>query len=247
MAYGSAGATSSKSGSFVVPRNHSSAQSFGQLAAELHELDEVELTVDGVIQFALQAVRCTYASVVLVARNRTPQILAITDPKLANLYQSQIGAGEGPLLTVIRENDVLQIPDVPAETRWSQRWSDAVTAAGIRSAIHLPLLVAGRGEAVLSLYSEQPNGFDHDDIAIAHILAQHASVAISSVRHRVTMAQAVDARRLIGQAIGILMERYDLDGDRAFEVLKRYSQDTNRKLRDVAYELIATRNLPPRT
>ena len=58
------------------------------------------------------------------------------------------------------------------------------------------------------------------------------------------MAQAVDARRLVGQAMGILMERYDLDSDRAFEVLKRYSQDNNRKLRDVALELIDTRKLP---
>ena len=58
------------------------------------------------------------------------------------------------------------------------------------------------------------------------------------------MAQAVDARKLVGQAMGILMERYDLDSDRAFEVLKRYSQDNNRKLRDVAQELIDTRKLP---
>jgi AmiR/NasT family two-component response regulator len=49
----------------------------------------------------------------------------------------------------------------------------------------------------------------------------------------------------IGQALGMLMERYKLDADRAFEVLKRYSQDNNRKLHDVAQELIDTRKLPP--
>jgi hypothetical protein len=43
------------------------------------------------------------------------------------------------------------------------------------------------------------------------------------------MLQAIDARKLVGQAMGILMERFDLDGDRAFEVLKRYSQDNNLK------------------
>ena len=55
------------------------------------------------------------------------------------------------------------------------------------------------------------------------------------------MAQAVDARKLVGQAMGILMERFDLDGDRAFEVLKRYSQDNNLTLRDVANHLVHTR------
>jgi AmiR/NasT family two-component response regulator len=54
----------------------------------------------------------------------------------------------------------------------------------------------------------------------------------------------VDARKLVGQAMGILMERFDLDGDQAFAVLRRYSQDTNTKLRDVAQQLIDTRKLP---
>jgi AmiR/NasT family two-component response regulator len=58
------------------------------------------------------------------------------------------------------------------------------------------------------------------------------------------MAQAVDARKLVGQAMGILMERFDMNGDQAFAVLRRYSQDTNTKLRDVAQTLIDTRSLP---
>jgi AmiR/NasT family two-component response regulator len=58
------------------------------------------------------------------------------------------------------------------------------------------------------------------------------------------MAQAVDARKLVGQAMGILMERFDVGDDRAFAILKRYSQDTNTKLRDVAQHLIDTRKLP---
>jgi AmiR/NasT family two-component response regulator len=97
---------------------------------------------------------------------------------------------------------------------------------------------------VLGLYSPAPDAFDVDDEAIAHILARHASVAVASARHEETMAQAVDARKLVGQAMGILMERFDVDGDRAFAILKRYSQDTNTKLRDVAQHLIDTRKLP---
>ncbi|QNE21437.1 GAF and ANTAR domain-containing protein [Kribbella qitaiheensis] len=224
-----------------MPGDHSSAQSFGRLAAELHELDNVEATVEHVIQFALQAAWCNCASVVLIAKSRRPQILTLTE-----LYQSQIDAAAEPLLTVIHDEAALLITDVKTETRWPAQWRGGLLAAGIGSAIHLPLLVAGRAQAVLSLYSEQPHGFDNDDVAVAHILARHASVAISSARHRASMDQAVDARRAIGQAIGILQERYNLDTDQAFEVLKRYSQDINRKLRVIADELIATRHLPQR-
>jgi AmiR/NasT family two-component response regulator len=97
---------------------------------------------------------------------------------------------------------------------------------------------------VLSLYALHPDAFTADDEAIAHILARHASVAVATARHEVSMAQAVDARKLVGQAMGILMERFDMNGDQAFAVLRRYSQDTNTKLRDVAQTLIDTRSLP---
>ncbi|WP_371407648.1 ANTAR domain-containing protein [Kribbella sp. NBC_00662] len=97
---------------------------------------------------------------------------------------------------------------------------------------------------MLGLYSVHPDAFGPDEEAVAQILARHASVAVASARHEVNLANAVDARKLVGQAMGILMERYDLDSDRAFAILRRYSQDTNTKLRDVAAQLIQTRKLP---
>ncbi|TDD60638.1 ANTAR domain-containing protein [Kribbella antibiotica] len=229
-----------------MPQDHSSAEAFGRLATELQDADGVDLTVEAVVQFALQAVWCTYASVVLVGRGRKPQIMALTDPRLAKLDETQIQAADGPLLTVIRDQAALLIPDIAADRRWPGAWADALIGEGIRSAIHLPLLVGGSARAVLSLYSGEPNGFDTDDLAVAHILADHAAVAIAGARREVDLAHAADARNLVGQAIGILMERYDLDNARAFAVLKRYSQDNNRKLRDVAQELIDTRKLSNR-
>jgi GAF domain-containing protein len=227
-----------------VSAEYSSAEAFGRLAAELQDVDGVEQTVDAVVQFALTAVWCQYASVVLVSKGRRPQVMALTDPALAVLYQDQIDAGAGPMITAIEMESALLIPDVAAESRWSERWRAQVIAAGIRCAMHLPLLVGSRADAVLSLYSKKPEAFTDDDLAVAHILAQHGSAAIAAARIEHSMAQAVDARRLVGQAMGILMERYGLDEARAFEVLRRYSQDHNRKLRDVAQELLDTRNLP---
>ena len=96
----------------------------------------------------------------------------------------------------------------------------------------------------LGLYSKVLDGFDAEDEAIARILAQHASVAVVAAREIESLSTAVDARKLVGQALGILMERYSLDEERAFAVLKRYSQTNHRKLRDVAQELIGTRKLP---
>ena len=99
--------------------------------------------------------------------------------------------------------------------------------------------------AALNLYAAQPGRFGgDDDLAVAHVLARHAAVALARGRHESNLLQAIDARKLIGQAQGISMERFGLDADRAFAVLRRYSQDNNIKLRDVAQRLIDTRQLP---
>ena len=134
------------------------------------------------------------------------------------------------------------IRDTLADVRWPE-WAAKVATLGVRSVLDVPLATS-RTVGVLGLYSPDPDAFAADDEAVAHILARHASVALASARHEETMAQAIDARKLVGQAMGILMERFDIDGDRAFAVLKRYSQDTNTKLRDVAQQLIDTRKLP---
>ncbi|WBQ04753.1 GAF and ANTAR domain-containing protein [Kribbella sp. CA-293567] len=223
-----------------------SADAFARLAVELHDAPGVEETVDAVVQFALQALNCTFAGIALYVRGSQPEVAAVTDPVVGDVFGLQISSETGPLITSLRERSTVLIRDTSEDTRWPE-WAAKVAGLGVRSVLDVPLATGGGSRAtvgVLGLYSPEPNAFGEDDEAIAHILARHASVAVASARHEETMAQAVDARKLVGQAMGILMERFDVDGDRAFAILKRYSQDTNTKLRDVAQQLIDTRKLP---
>ncbi len=223
-----------------------SADAFAHLAIELHDAPGVDETIDAVVQFALQALSCTYAGVALYARGSQPEVAAVTDPVVADVYNLQIDTQNGPLVTALRDRATILIRDTLTDDRWPE-WAEKVAALGVRSVLDVPLATGNEGRSsvgVLGLYSDRPDAFGEDDEAIAHILARHASVAVASARHEETMAQAVDARKLVGQAMGILMERFDVDGDRAFAILKRYSQDTNTKLRDVAQQLVDTRKLP---
>jgi GAF domain-containing protein len=225
------------------PAELSAADVFARLATELHDSDGVEETVEAVVEFAVRALNCNYAGVVFLARGGRPEVAAVSDPAIETLYEFQIDADEGPLIESLRDGSVVHIPDAKLETRWP-RWSELVGGLGIHAVLHLPLVAADRTGGVLSVYSTTPAAFSDDDEAVAHILARHAAVALASARQEANLAQAVDARKLIGQAMGILMERFDLDADRAFEVLKRYSQDGNIKLREVAQQLVDTRRLP---
>jgi GAF domain-containing protein len=221
------------------------AATYAEWAIALHDSPTVGETVDAVVRFALKALGCSYAGVAMVTRGRRPEVAAVTDPVVEEIYQLQIAAGHGPLVTVLTEQGTVLIRDTLTDTRWPQ-WAAKVAGLGVRSVLDVPLATRrdSRTVGVLGLYNDRADAFSADDEAVAHILARHASVALATARHEENMAQAVDARKLVGQAMGILMERFDLDADRAFAVLRRYSQDNNKKLRDVALELIQTRRLP---
>ena len=96
----------------------------------------------------------------------------------------------------------------------------------------------------MNLYAGTRRWFDTDALAAAGILGGHASIALSSARQEESLRQAIDARTLIGRAQGILMERFAIDDQAAFDVLRRHSQNTNTKLNEVARILISSRALP---
>jgi GAF domain-containing protein len=220
------------------------ADVFARLAVELYDTPGLDETIEAVVEFALQAVCCTHAGIALHQRGAV-RIAAVTDPVIEAMYQLQLDAGDGPLISALTDQAMVRVRDAAEETRWPE-WSATMTGLGLRSVLHLPLRVGAQAVGVLSLYHTEPHAFSADDEAVAHILARHASVAVASAWQEATLAEAVDARKLIGQAMGILMERHGVDDDRAFAILRRYSQDHNIKLRDVAQQLIDTRKLPTR-
>jgi hypothetical protein len=100
------------------------------------------------------------------------------------------------------------------------------------------LYVQGDNLGALNLYSREPNSFDEESEHVGVLFAAHAALAYSAAQTEAQLNVAVSTRDLIGQAKGILIERHHITGDRAFAALVRISQDTNRKLRDVAAQLV---------
>ena len=217
---------------------------FADLAVRLHDGPTVQETVERVVQFALSAVGCRHAGVLMVHGRNRIESAAVTDPVAAKADQLQLAAGEGPCLAALTDDHSYRVDDTAVDRRWP-RWSPLVAELGLRSVLSVRLFTSATTVGALNLFDPEPCRFDADDVAVAHVLARHAAVALASSRQVEHLELAVDARKLIGQAQGILMERFDLDADRAFAVLRRYSQHHNIKLRAVAQRLVETRQLPP--
>lgn len=219
------------------------AEDFAEMALRLNDEGSVQETVERVLEYAVKELDCSHAGVMFLHRRRRVETAAATHPLVQRLDQIQVEIGEGPDMEVVQDRYSVLVPDVTLDTRWP-RWAALVGEAGVRSFLNVRLYTAGDTVGTLNFYDAQPNRFEVADQQVAHILARHAAVALASAREAEHLWQAVDARKLVGQAQGILMERYQLTGDQAFSVLLRYSQDRNVKLREVAEQLIESRELP---
>jgi GAF domain-containing protein len=221
-----------------------SAEEFARMAQEMFDQPGLVETVDQVVKYACPAVDCDFADVAFVHRRQQIETVASTDPLAEKALQLQLELEDGPVLDLLASDQgFVLINDATGEARWPQ-WCEELRALGIRSLISVRLATASSVMGTLNLYGRRAGQFDADDIAIAHILARHASIAVAAAKQEASLWQAIDARKAVGQAQGILMERFGLDADQAFAVLRRYSQDHNVKLNKVARELVDTRQLP---
>ena len=219
------------------------ADEFAELALTLHEGSSFAETVDRVLEFAVKALRCAYAGVILVHDRSRVETVAATHPVVAELDRIQLESGEGPDLEVIDDRHGVLVRDVRTETRWPS-WAREVDRAGVRSMLGTRLYTTDTVIGSLNFYDPEPERFSREDADVAHMLARHAAVALDSARDTEHLWKAIDARNLVGQAQGILMERFTIDSEQAFGVLRRISQDNNLKLHEVAQRLIDSRELP---
>lgn len=213
------------------------------MAVSLHDEPTLEETIDRVLEYALKAVDCAYAGVIFVHARSRVETVAATSPIVAELDKVQLEHGEGPDVDVLSAPaDSVLVDDTTRDERWP-RWAEAVAASGVRSMLGIRLHTSATTIGSLNLYDTRAQHFTEEDRDVAQIFARHAAVALSSARDTANLWKAIDARRLVGQAQGILMERFGMDADQAFAVLRRYSQDHNVKLHLVAERLISTRTL----
>jgi GAF domain-containing protein len=167
---------------------------------------------------------------------------AATDDLVTRLDDLQYGLEEGPCLQALRTDPVVVVPDLRHEQRWP-RYVARAARAGLKAQLAVQLFLDDEGTlGGLNLYSTSSAEIHPDAEAVADLFASHAAIALGHARKVSHLNQALTSRKVIGQALGILMERYGLTDERAFEFLVRASSHGNVKLRDVAQDLVDKAN-----
>jgi transcriptional regulator with GAF, ATPase, and Fis domain len=222
------------------------ARHLSELARTLGHEDDPAATLDGIVRAAIELIPgAEHASVsVVVKRRRVESRAASGDlPRRVDEVQDQVQ--QGPCLDAAYEHRTVRVPDLSCE----QRWPDFASRAwelGAGSMLSFQLYVEDDTLGALNLYAGTAHAFDEESEHVGLLFASHAAVAYAGVRRIGDLRQRETSREVISQAQGILMERHKLTADRAFALLVRVSQDTNRKLRDVAATLVGTGELGSR-
>ncbi len=174
-----------------------------------------------------------------------PRTVASSDPRAAIIDEEQYGAGAGPCIESLDTGSVVEIDDQEADRRWPAYRKQALNL-GVQCSLSLPLVVSDQTVGAMNLYAyERPGAFTTTERRRAEKFAAQASTALAlAVRHAEQtelteqLEQALASRTFIDQALGILMAQQHCDAEAAFDLLRRHSQSNNRKLRDVATDLI---------
>jgi GAF domain-containing protein len=185
-----------------------------------------------------------YVGVTMMHRGR-PQTTVFTDPAAPEIDARQYEADSGPCLDSFRLGEVVRLDSARHETRWPE-FRRGCLDHGILSTISFPLTVENVTNGALNLYAKRERAFSDEEVEVGGLFAAQAAIVLANAQaywsaraKSEQLEQALQSRAEIEQAKGIIMAATRCTPDEAFDVLVRQSQQQNRKLRDIAIEIVS--------
>jgi GAF domain-containing protein len=217
---------------------------FAELSKIMLGKQPLSATLERVAELAKESIPgAADVSVTLLQDSRVASV-AFTGPLSVQLDERQYEAGFGPCMDAALSGGTIAIEDTSNSATYPD-FARAAARQGIRQTLSIGLPVARQTIGALNIYGTDEKPFDEATQELATAFASYAAVAVANAGVYATTAslaanlqRALDSRAVIEQAKGILMARHGLSADAAFERLAKQSQVSNRKVRDVAVELV---------
>jgi GAF domain-containing protein len=217
--------------------------------AELAKISFESETLEGILSRVAETATvaipgCDHASVTLAGDDGL-RTAACTDDVAKEIDAREYALREGPCVAALASRRIEHLPTTESPERWVA-FAEMIAGHGVHSALGVPL--GDQVPGAVNAYSRTPHAFDEEAIETANLLAFVAGVAVKNAQSFTRLGavvgqlnEALQTREKIGKAIGILMERENRTEDEAFELLRRVSQRSNVKLRDIAEEILKKR------
>ena len=180
-----------------------------------------------------------HVGVSVLDNNGNPETKAATSELVMELDTLQYSLNEGPCVdSLIHGSTIVAALNIRNAKRWP-RYGPAAVELGLKAQLAVKLYLDGHGTVGgLNMYATGSGDIDPQAPGIADLFATHAALALGRAREVDSLHQALRTREVIGQAVGLLMQKYDLDPDGAFSFLVRSSSHSNTKVREIALRMV---------
>jgi GAF domain-containing protein len=218
------------------------AHALNEAARLMNAPSTLDETLDAITRAALSTVPgFDHVGISIRHRDGTIETKSATDQLVWELDEVQYSLREGPCYESLTGAGITVVQQARHDQRWPRYMPEAVKR-GLRAQLAVGLYSDRESLGGLNLYSTESDRVDDDAIGIAELFASQAAIALGRSRQEFQLNEALESRKVIGQALGLVMQRYELDEDRAFQFLVRASSSGNIKLRDLAAELVRAAN-----
>ena len=222
------------------------SQLVGSLQSLLLSTNDLESFLEGVALVAAKVVEPPASCGITTKLGGQLATVATSDARAAELDEVQYESGSGPIIETLSSGLPVEVTDQQTDDRWPDYAARSVEL-GVRCSLSIPLVVDGnRTLGALNVYGfDRPREFGEEERHRVEVFAAQASTALELAMQRREqqhvadqLENAVRSRSVIDQAIGVLMAQEKCNSEQAFDLLRQHSQNHNRKLREVAAELI---------
>jgi GAF domain-containing protein len=220
------------------------AQALAKTSALLLADDELDRFLDDLCQLTAGAMPGIASCGVTLALDGRPRTIAWTDERTKRIDDVQYLASDGPCVEALSTGEVVTMNNLTEETRWAA-FRGGVDEQDLRCSMSLPLVRGDEHIGVLNCYGDAPYDYDSADHAIGALFATQVANAVtasmrytSQVQLSEQLQQALASRAVIDQAIGILIAQNGCSPEEGFDMLRKASQRSNTKLRDVAANIV---------
>jgi transcriptional regulator with GAF, ATPase, and Fis domain len=201
------------------------------LGDALHELSALATT----------AIDAAMAGLTMMNPQGKPKTVVYTDAMVPEVDEAQYQSERGPCLDAYRQRRIVHIDNFGEENRYPE-FTRLAMQHDLHTSLSIPVVVGGTGIGALNFFHQKVGHFDDHSAETATIFARQCAVVgayFDRAEQVDNLQRAIESRSEIEQAKGVIMASAGVSADEAFDVLRQQSQAENRKLREIAAEIVA--------
>lgn len=226
-------------GAVTVPLS----QRLADLARYMQREESPQAVLDMVVRAVVGTIPGAEEATITLVRARREVVSAAATGELARRFDDlQQETGQGPCLDAMYNQETVRVDELATDPRWPDM-AHRAAQLGVCSLLSFQLFVESEDLGALNLLSQRSGAFTDESERVGLLYTSHIAIALAGAQQMGQLTTALASRDVIGQAKGILMERYKITADQAFAILAKVSQDTNLRLSVIADRLATTGDL----